>query len=313
MSDETADSGEGFDALLEEASACLENVEECLGGVEQIDDLDDETLESVLGDVETLTTVVRETEELIDAIDFSDLPAAVDGPELLEALEVGTVPEVLTDEETGASELVDFTQLFRAIDLLSAWDATDLRELWSETRELEAAVDDLGDEGEDASMVETAANAVTDESSDLIGEDGMVGGDEDGLVGGEDDLLEDADPMDALGDIDVENDPEAYQVAIQQQAMKGIDAFRTALLETHEQFEQLYEFNREKMRRQDTSANSRNPTAASTIPTDRRDLGGGARHATVPQDVRLSTAPSRKRIYGRRFEIEREKQRSPND
>ena len=307
MSEDTADSGEGFDALLEEAGACLENVEECLGGVEQIDDLDDETLESVLGDVETLTTVVRETEALIDAVDFSDLPAAVDGPELLEALEAGTIPEVLTDEETGASELVDFTQLFRAIDLLSAWDATDLRELWSEARELESAVDDLGDEGDDAGMIETAASAVTDESNELIG------GDDDGLVGGEDDLLEDADPMDALGDIDVEDDPEAYQVAIQQQAMKGIDAFRTALLETHEQFERLYEINREKMRRQDTSANSRNPTAASTIPTDRRDLGGGARHSTVPQDVRLSTAPSRKRIYGRRFEIEREKQRSTHD
>jgi len=44
-----------------------------------------------------------------------------------------------------------------------------------------------------------------------------------------------------LGDIDVAEDPEAYQAAIQQQAMEGIDAFRTALLETHETFEKLYE------------------------------------------------------------------------
>jgi len=67
------------------------------------------------------------------------------------------------------------------------------------------------------------------------------------------------------------------------------------------------------MRRQDTSTNSRNPTAASTISTDRLDLGSGTRYSTVPQEVKLSTAPTRKRIYGRRFELERERQRRKNN
>lgn len=302
MSDERADAGETFDALLDEAEDCLTNLDECLGGVENLEELDDSTVESILGDVETLVGVVRETEELLEAIDLSELPEAVDGDDLLAAIEVGDVPEVLADDEQGATDLVNFTQLFRAINLLNAWDATELTDVWQEKRELQDAVDDLED-GEDAGMVEDAVSDV-------------AGGDDEGdLIGGDaDDLIEmDAgDAKQALGDIDVASDPEAYQVAIQEQAMKGIDAFRSALLETHEKFERLYETNREKMRRQDTSTNSRNPTAASTIPTDRRDLGGGARYSTVPRDVKLSTAPSRKRIYGRRFEIEREKQRREN-
>ncbi|SDJ62702.1 hypothetical protein [Natronorubrum texcoconense] len=298
MSDET----DGFDALLDEAEDALGNVDELLGGVENIDELDDSALESVIGDVETLVTVVKETEDLLEAIDLTDLPDAVDGDELLEAIEVGEIPEIVADDEQGASDLVNFTQLFRAIDLLNAWDATDLSDLWQEKRELQDAVDELGD-GDDAGMVEDAISDVTDgEDGDLIGSD-----DEDVIE------MDAGDAKEALGDIDVAEDPEAYQIAIQEQAMKGIDAFRSALLETHEKFEELYEMNREKMRRQDTSTNSRNPTAAATIPTDRRDLGGGARYSTVPQQVKLSTAPTRKRIYGRRFEIEREKQRRANN
>ena len=302
MGEQTTDGDESFDALLDEAEDALTNVDELLSGVENIDELDDGALESVVGDVETLVTVVRETEELLEVIDFSDLPDAVEGDELLEAVEVGEIPEILADEEQGASDLVNFTQLFRAIDLLNAWDATNLTDLWQEKRELQDAVDKLGD-GDDAGMVEDAISDVTDdEDGDLIGDD-----DEDMIE------MDAGDAKEALGDIDVAEDPEAYQVAIQQQAMKGIDAFRSALLETHEKFEELYELNREKMRRQDTSANSRSPTAASTIQTDRHDLGGGARHSTVPQQVKLSTAPTRKRIYGRRFEIEREKQRRANN
>jgi len=302
MSDETIAGTESFDVLLDEAEDALGNVDELLGGVEDVDELDDSALESVVGDIETLVTVVRETEELLEAIDFRDLPDAVEGDELLEAIELGEIPDVLSNEEQGVTDLVDFTHLFRAVNLLNAWDATDLTDLWQEKRELDAAVDDLED-GEDAGMVEeTVSEIANGDNGDLIG------GDDDDMID-----MDAGDAKEALGDINVAEDPEAYQVAIQQQAMKGIDAFRAALLETHEKFEQLYEMNREKMRRQDTSANSRNPTAASTIQTDRRDLGGGARHSTVPQQVKLSTAPTRKRIYGRRFEIEREKKRRAND
>lgn len=303
MSDAATD--ETFDALLEEAEDCLTNVEECLGGLESLEELDSDTLETLLGDIETLARVATETEELIDALNVGDLPEAVDADELLEAIEVGKIPDVLADEDAGASDLVNFTQLFRAIDLLNAWDATDLGDIWEEKRELEDAVDDLED-GEDAGMVEDAVSDIAEDDESLIGDDD---GDDDELIETEFGAEE---AKAALGSPNPEDDPEAYQVFIQEQAMEGIDAFRTALLETHEKFERLVEYNRERMRRKDTSTNSRNPTAASTMPTERAAVGSGVKHSTVPQDVHLSTAPSRKRIYGQRFRQEREKRRSEN-
>ncbi|ELY48143.1 hypothetical protein [Natronorubrum sulfidifaciens] len=295
---------DGFETLLEDATESLQRLESTLGDAETLDALDDEIIETAIGDVDTLARVATEVGDLLEAIDLRELPAAVNGDELLEAIELGEIPDVLANEDKGVSELVDVTALVDAIDLLNAWNAADLAAIWEEKRELDDAVDDLED-GDDAGVVEKAVSGIADDDG------GQLLGGDDGLLGTEMDSTTAA--KEALGDIDVEDDPEAYQVAIQQQAMKGIDAFRWALLETHEKFERLYEQNREKMRRQDTSTNSRNPTAASTIPTDRRDLGSGARYSTVPQEVKLSTAPSRKRIYGRRFEIEREKRRTEHD
>ncbi|ELY63789.1 hypothetical protein [Natrinema versiforme] len=306
MSD--AEAGDSFDALLEDATESLGRLEETLGESDAIDDLDDDALETVVGDLDTLVRVAEEVDDLLEAMDLSELPEAIDGDELLDAIELGEVPDVLADDDHGVTDLVDFTELFDAIDLLNAWNAADLTDVWQAKRELDDAADDLGD-GDDAGMVEDAVSDIA--TGDDGDGDGLLGDDEDGVL----DTGMDAGSAakEALGDIDVAEDPEAYQVAIQQQAMEGIDAFRSALLETHEEFEKLYEFNREKMRRQDTSTNSRNPTAAATIPTERNDLGGGARYSTVPQEVKLSTAPTRKRIYGRRFEIERERQRRNND
>ncbi|ELY85760.1 hypothetical protein [Natrinema altunense] len=300
MSDDETE--KAFDALIADAIESIGRLEEALANSETIDDLDDDTVETLVGDLDTLRRVAEELGELLEALDLRELPDAVDGDALLDAIEFGEVPDVLATEDEGVTDLVDFTELIGAIDLLNAWNAADLTAVWENKRELDDALDDLAD-GDDAGLVEDTVSdiATGDDGDELLGDDG------DGVL----DTGMDAGTAakQALGDIDVADDPAAYQVAIQQQAMRGIDAFRTALLETHEKFEQLYEFNREKMRRQDRGTNSRNPTASSTMPVDRRDLGGGARYATVPQDVKLSTAPSRTRIYGRRFELERERQR----
>ncbi|WP_455449565.1 hypothetical protein [Natrinema thermotolerans] len=301
MSD--AESEESLEALVDDAIESIGRLEGTLADSETIDDLDDDTLETVVGDLDTLVRVAEEAAELLEAIDVSELPDAVDGDELLDAIELGEIPDAVADDGTGATDLVDFTELLGAIDLLNAWNAADLTDVWENKRELDAALDDLED-GDDAGMLEDAVSDVADGGDDS---EGLLGDDEDGVL--DSGMDAGAAAKEALGDIDVAEDPAAYQVAIQQQAMRGIDAFRAALLKTHEKFERLYEFNREKMRRQDRGTNSRNPTASSTMPVDRRDLGGGARYSTVPQDVKLSTAPSRKRIYGRRFELERERQR----
>lgn len=297
-----------FAALVEEAEGALENLDEYLGSVERLDELEEleeSTPEAILNDVETLASVAVEIQELVETIDLSELPKAIDGDELLAAIEAGEIPDAIAEDETGVGDVVDVAKLFRAIDLLDAWDATDLTDFWREKRELEEAVDDLadaddGDADENQGMIETAASTAAAKATDAAD-------DEDGFLDRE--WVDDADPRDALGDVNVMEDPEAYQVAIQQAAMQGIDAFRAALLETHAKFERLVEYNRERMRRRDTSARSRNPTAASTMPTERSAVGSGVKHGTVPQDVRLSTAPSRKRIYGDRFERERKRKR----
>ncbi|MFC7232754.1 hypothetical protein ACFQMM_17895 [Saliphagus sp. GCM10025308] len=189
------------------------------------------------------------------------------------------------------------TALLDALNLLEAWGATDVTDVLREGDDL---TDTLEDVSEEDSAVGAAASTVTDDDGDDDDDD--------------DDLLEDEldisaeETMDAL-DVDVLEDPEYVQVSIQRAAMEAIDGVRWTLLETHEHFEKLYEFNRERMRRQDRGTTSRNPTAASTMPVARADLGSDSRYSTVPQQVKLSTAPARRRIYGRRFEIERERQR----
>ncbi|ELZ02393.1 hypothetical protein [Natrialba asiatica] len=293
--------------ILDDAEDALDELEHTLGagdgeeggdgdtglsGLDDLDDLDDETLSALADNVETLSKLATEVADLLETLDLSALPEAIDANEVIAAIDAGEIPTALADDDTGVGDVVDFGHLFRAIDLLDAWDATDIGEIWETKRELEELTDDGGD-GDDTLL----------DGLDLGGDDG-----------GGDDLLDvDADPAELLGDIDVMDDPEAYQVAIQQTTMEGIDSFREALLETRAKLAKLHEFNREKMRRQDTSVNSRNPTAASTMPATRADVASGVKHSTVPQQVRLSTAPSRKRIYGNRFEREYEKRRQETE
>ncbi len=293
---------ETFGELLEVAAGSLERLDETLGESETIDELDDELVETAIGDLDALMRIVEELGDLLEEMDLRELPEAVAVNELVDAIELGELPAVLADEEATVTDLVSFRELFDAIDLLETWGAADLTGLWEEKRELDEALADLEDSA-DAGTVEAAVSEIAASDERLFGEEGSL-------------LETDVDATDAVtaafGDIDITENPDAYQAAIQRQAIEGIDAFRAALLEAHERFERLHEFNREQMRRQDTRTNSRNPTAASTIPVDRRDLGGGARYSTVPRDVKLSTAPTRNRIYGRRFELERERRRRDN-
>ncbi|ADD03928.1 gas-vesicle operon protein GvpI [Natrialba magadii ATCC 43099] len=307
MSDDSA--AESGDANLGDLVTDAEGALESLETFSEQDDfdlaaLDDDTLSDLSQNLDTLAELATELESVLEMIDLSELPEAVDADEVVGAIEAEEVPSAIAEDETGVSDVIDFGDLFRAIDLLDAWDATDLGSLWEAKRDIEETTekltgDDGGEDGDGGGITET-----------LIGDDD---GDDDDLIETDldGDMLEtDADPTELLGDIDVMEDPEAYQVAIQQTAMEGIDSFRAALLETHAKFSRVHEFNREKMRRQDTSANSRNPTAASTMPTERADVASGVKHSTVPQQVKLSTAPSRKRIYGKRFERERKKRRN---
>lgn len=119
-----------LDSVLEDGEEALTTLETALGDVDSLDELEDSALEDVVGDVETLATLASSMETVLETIDLTEVPDAIEADELLEALEVGEIPAALADEDTGATDVVDFTQVFRAIDLLNAWDATDLGDLW---------------------------------------------------------------------------------------------------------------------------------------------------------------------------------------
>lgn len=280
--------------LLDDAEESLTELEEVLEGTVGLDDLAEDELDAVLENVTLMADLADEVEDVLDAVDLTDLPRAIDASELLEAIEVGEVPDTLAEGDS--EDVVELRQLIRAINLQELWDAANVRELWQAKRDLEETIE----EGEaDDSLAGKAVSAVTDDDDE-----------NDGLVDADGEMLEGDVGMD-VGDgfgIDAE-DTEPYQTMIQHQAMEGIDEFREALILTHGKFQKLYDFNREKMRRQDTTPNSRNPTAASTVPVERNDVGHAGRHSTVPKQVRHSSAPGFDRVYGPRFERELEKRR----
>lgn len=281
-------------ALVERGKELICAIEDRLEDVDSIDSIDEPALTELEADLEGLCEVAEKLASILETLDLSELADSIEPDELLEVIETGDVPEAISEGDP--EEAIDVSALLGAIDLVETWEATELVDLIEEGQELTDAVDDLD---EDESTIGSAVSTVTDD-----------GGGEGWL-----DTDFDLDAEDTLEDLDVDvlEDPKYVQVAIQQGAMKGIDGVRWALLEAHEKFEDLYEFNRERMRRQDRGTSSRNPTAASTMPVDREDLGSDARYSTVPQQVKLSTAPSRKRIYGKRFEIERERLRGGGD
>ena len=275
-------------ALVERGKELICAIEDRLEDVDSIDSIDEPALTELEADLEGLCEVAEKLASILETLDLSELADSIEPDELLEVIETGDVPEAISEGDP--EEAIDVSALLGAIDLVETWEATELVDLIEEGQELTDAVDDLD---EDESTIGSAVSTVTDD-----------GGGEGWL-----DTDFDLDAEDTLEDLDVDvlEDPKYVQVAIQQGAMKGIDGVRWALLEAHEKFEDLYEFNRERMRRQNKGTHSRNPTAVSSMPLDRADVPSTARHSTVPQQVRYSSAPSRRRIYGARFEAELEK------
>jgi hypothetical protein len=281
-----------FETLLHDAE---QSINELAGGAESGD------LQSLLQEISTLLRVVDETEDILETIDFSELPEAIDGEELLTAIDVGEIPAALEDGDS--DDVVKLRQLVHAVKLAKLWNAVDIHELWQEKSELDEVVGELTDDEDKGVIGETleeTVDAVSDQDGESIRDE--VDAIESELEAGAKEAFGSAE--DALEDGNLHE----YQLIIQQQTMAGIEEFRDALIETHGVFEKLYDENRKRLRRTDKSTHSRNPTAVSTMPLTRTDLGKGTRYSTVPPAVRYSTAPPLERIYGQRFKRKKEKQ-----
>lgn len=287
MSDPEAP-GERLDELVDEAEETVERLTD--GGEE-------EGVEDAAEKLRKLWKVAEEAQDVLEEIDLEDVADAVDADELVEAIEGGDISQAVEDREV--REAVDMRALLRAIDMHELFDDVDVKDVWKESRELKEAVDDVTDE-DDEGLVDTATDAVGDEDDEGLTEAAKDAGE---------DVKSSMSDVGGFGDLP----DEAYQVSIQKKAMEGVDKFREGVLEAHDKLKALHDENRKRMRRQydEKKAESRNPTAYSTMPTDRRDVGGKSTHfSTVRRDTLYSTAPNRERIYGYRFDKRRREEES---
>ena len=294
--------------VLETAESTLQTLTDDSSSVESIDvesaiDAGTDAIEGgddgVLDDLDAVIRVIDEAETMLESIDFTELPDAIDGEAVVDAIDAGEIPAAVKESED--ADVVKLRQVMRAIQLRELLADVDVSELWEAKRGFDDAVEDVTDDADnDGGIVQQAADAVT-------GEDGVVGEDDELIETDLDDVTDMAADA-AMDDFELaDRDMSEYEAIIQQQAIEGVDAFRDALLEAHGKFERLYELNREKMRMQDTQPNSRNPTAVSTITTERTAVGSVPNYSTMPRQVRHSNAPARKHIYGKRFEWERKR------
>lgn len=222
---------------------------------------DEDDLGPVLSLLDDLEDVADEAEDLLSTVDLTRIAATVDWSDLPEALELEDVPEAISEGDVG--EAVTLRELVALSDLPALWDDVDVREAWREKRELSEEVDDLAGDGR---------------------------GDDD--AGGMDASMPSAGGHDF--------DPASIENAVQSEVSESVGEFREKLLDAHDRLAEVRERNQERFpdRRRDRS---RNPTAVSTAGMGARTSGGGARHSTVPEETRYSTAPNRERIYGTRF------------
>ncbi len=243
--------------------------EDVRSGVEALESTfeSSDSFEDVSSKAETLWTVLDEGEDVIDELDLTNLPDVVDATQVPKAVEFEDVPEAISEGDP--KEAIDTFGLVKAVELRELWDSTDMRELWRESREFDDAFDEFaGDSGD---------------------EDG------DGMLSGAD-----AD-MDVSG-IDPDMQSEVYQSKIQSELHDSVESFREKLLETRDRLAEIKQENESKGGA--GQPNSRNPTAYSTMPSSRTDVGNSTQFSTVPKEAWHSSAPNSKRIYGNRFEEE---------
>lgn len=284
MSESEADVLAEIADLVEDAQLSLDQLRE------------EEDPEAEREDLQQLYRIAQEAAELLETIDVSKLPETVDGEQVIAAVEAGEIEAAIEEGDFGRA--VDHKALLKAIDFGNLASAADITDLVSNSKELGDAVDDATESDDEAAGNDDAATANEDDGlvdgfDAAIGDDSGLGGEE-GLGGG----------MGNLGNLP----DEAYQVTIQEKAMEAVDEFRAGVLEAHDKLRVLHDKNREQMRRQhdEQGTNSRNPTAHSTVVTDRGDVGGSAtQYSTIPTGTKYSTAPTRTRIYGNRFERRR--------
>lgn len=224
---------------------------------------------------EDLWKVLDEVEDVLNTIDFEEIPEAIDVDELPETVDVEDVPAGILDEDESAIEL---TSVKEAINLRELWDAVDLTDLYQEKQELEEKMD-------------SATDSMGDEDG-LMNTDIMSDDDEDGMF---------EDVVDMGEGAHVQFDAETRQAFIEEKIKDAVEKFRVMLLTTHEKLEKLYHANQKKLGQPDRQPKSLNPTAISTLPSGPVPETASLSTSTVPSQVKYSRIANPRRIYAHRF------------
>ena len=219
------------------------------------------------GKLQALLHLVNLIQGVLKTTDADELLKTVDFDEIDSVVDLDSIGEAV--ESGDISDAVELTNLRKLVEFGQLWQTIDLSELVSSKDE------------------------ITETVGQLTGDDDGEGGLFDGIE--MDDLTGDGEMAQGL------TDPEMMQAATQAQLDDAIDGFRDLLVETHVRLDQLREANKQRFDGVDQPT-SRNPTAVSTLSTHSGPPKAGSAVSTVPRNVRHSTGPSRRRIYGRRFE-----------
>ena len=266
MTDETA-LEDRLAALDETASRELTRLDEHL---EHVDDLLSWLREELPEDGDGTAAELRELVEAID--EFEDVVRKADPETIASAIETDEVDAEDVRALLDSEEDLDLRDLLEMLDLHGLWQATDVRDIWKEIREFQEEADDVDFGG--------GADAYGDD-------DGLPGIDTDGV--GKEDV-----PSGMTDDLS--------EKQIQSTVMDGVEEFRESLVDARARLKDLREENEERMSEHRDEVDSRNPTAVSTMPTAGPSQTPAGRYSTVPRETKYSSAPNKRRIYGRRFE-----------
>lgn len=246
----------------------LRNAEETIEQIESAADADD--LGPALSLLDDLEDIVDEAEDVLSTLDLAEVVEAINWGNLPNAVELEEIPDALDDGDLDDS--VALRELIDLADLPQLFESVDEREFWREKRE-------FGDELDD----------VVGDDSESPGSDPGFDVDVDADSGADDVASHEIDPqaiqmavqseiIDAVGEF------RATLLA----AHERLDSLRQ---ENEERFD----------RKRTRSSSRSPTASFSTMSTGHVGMTGKINHSTVPEETRYSTAPNRKRIYGNRF------------
>lgn len=209
-----------------------------------------------------LWDVVAEVDDLLETIDFENLPNAVDVSALPDLVELDQLPNAIREKDL--DQILDLSTIRDVIELRELWNTVDLVDFRTELQQLQSELEDVvGSDAFESSGDSEAAAKVREFVDDVK--------------------------------------PDATNAALQQEAKKAAKAARNGVIDGHSKFEKLYESTQRGSGYAGRKPISNNPTAVSSVPYGPLPTSVSTRVSTVPSNVRQAPVDALPRIYGRRW------------